>query len=845
MKKFNTLLALVCALALAGASLPSAAAAAILGPSLKAKLNQLASADALGTVIVAFNDTDNGLTSAHLEVLRGIGLTTGRTLPTLGMVAVNATVAQVTNLAQNPAVRSIWANDQLQWYMAEARILTGVDRLQSDSVLTTLNGGMPVFGASDMSVVINDSGIDATHADLALGDRVIQNVQIVTDENTPNAVVATGTVLDGFSPLLFVENVPDTDTHIGHGTHCAGIVGGNGVHSGGLYRGVAPGVKLIGCGSGAVEFILSALGGFEWSLANQARYNIRVISNSWGGTGAFDPNDPINIASKKAHDRNIVVVFAAGNSGPAPDTISGNSKAPWVISVAAGTKEGGLASFSSRGIPKDQRLADSDPNNDYDAPTITAPGTGREFETDAGKFTAAIISTRATTNVVANGLTDDLEIPAAYLPFYTQISGTSMATPHIAGVVALLLDANPTLTPDQVKQILIDTATAMPGYAEWEVGAGYVNAYAAVDKAFHLTKTYASLAPASFNAKVAVSKAPTETFTVQYDPTATPGSDSSNAHTFSVAAGVSVLEVRMNYANTDLTALGNLLILRLYAPNGQTYTDAGSILFVTDTPQRYLKIVDPMPGTWVAEARGARGVSSAPQATSPVAIALPDTVNFLVDRTAYQLSGVTDISGNPYEAEIRHALTFRYMDVDYAGAFHPTKAVIRSDFLAALALNTPLRQPVYTTNFSDVSPALQPLAHAVTAKGSTLRHFTYEVDALLTTASGGTQFKPSNTITRLELAVALVRALGQDAQAQALAGSTVTFTDQSGAAYPVSDLASIPAAQRGYAQIAINKVFLAPQFTTLHTANFNPNGTLTRAELAAALNSFRDDFSME
>ncbi|HLP26259.1 MAG TPA: S8 family serine peptidase, partial [Acidobacteriota bacterium] len=449
MKLTRQLATLLSVLALAGMLLPSAASAAVLGKSLQQKIAQLTEADRVGVVIIAF-EGDSPLSTAQLDSLKAAGITGGFTLPALGMVVVPAaTVTQVHALAALPGVRSVWGNDPLHLFMHEARILTGVDQVETDTTMTTANGGLPVSGAGDFSVVINDSGIDATHADLQFGDHVIQNVQVLADE-----AVATDVPVVGFTPLVFVENVPNTDTHIGHGTHCAGIVGGSGVRSGGLYRGVAPGAKLIGTGSGAVQFILAGLGGFEWSLANQARYKIRVITNSWGGTGPFDPADPINIASKKANDRNIVVLFAAGNEGPAPDTHNPYAKAPWVISVAAGTKEGGLADFSSRGTPKAQRLADGDPNNDYDAPTLTAPGTGREFETNANKFTAAIVSTRSSSNVVANGLTDDLEIPVAYLPFYTQISGTSMATPFVAGVVALMLDANPALTPAQVKQML-------------------------------------------------------------------------------------------------------------------------------------------------------------------------------------------------------------------------------------------------------------------------------------------------------------------------------------------------------------------------------------------------------
>jgi serine protease AprX len=837
MKLTRQIATLLSVIALAGMLLPSAASAAVLGKSLQQKIAQLTEADRAGVVIIAF-EGDGPLSAAQLDSLKAAGITGGFTLPALGMVAVpSATVAQVRALAALPGVRSVWGNDPLHLFMHEARILTGVDEIETDTAMTTTNGGLPVSGAGDFSVVINDSGIDATHDDLKLGEHVIQNVQILTDE----AVAAVPVV--GFTPLVFIENVPNTDTHIGHGTHCAGIVGGSGVRSGGLYRGVAPGAKLIGTGSGAVQFILAGLGGFEWSLANQARYKIRVITNSWGGSGPFDPADPINIASKKANDRNIVVLFAAGNEGPAPDTHNPYAKAPWVISVAAGTKEGGLADFSSRGTPKAQRLADGDPHNDYDAPTLTAPGTGREFETNAGKFTAAIVATRSTPNVVANGLTNDTEIPVPYLPFYTQISGTSMATPHVAGVVALMLDANPTLTPAQVKQILIDTTTVMPGYEEWEVGAGYVNAWAAVDKSFNSAKPYASLAKTDFYVDVTKSQAPTETATIAYSPSATPGPTSSNAVPFTVAAGTDILEVTIEYGNTDLTLFGNILILRVYSPDGTEYTNAGSVLFATDTPRRYIRVLSPTPGQWYAEARGARGIASVPQVTSPVALALPDEVNVFINRTQFQLSKIKDIAGNPYQAEIEHALKFRYMDLYSDYAFKPTRTVTRADFAEALRVNAPLRQAVKGAAFTDVSAELRPLAQAVAAKGSTLRHYNYTDGELIT--PNGASFKPAANLTRLELAVALIRALGHEDQAKALAGSTVTVKNQAGVALPLSDLGDIPADKRGHVQLALNKVFLAPNFTTLTTAKFNPSGTVTRAELAAALNSFRDAFSLE
>ena len=323
--------------------------AATLSPTLNAKLAGLPDTNSVGVVIVAFK-TSNGLNASHLDVLRSVGITGGYTFQQLGMVATVATAGQVRSLAANGAVRSIWSNDQLYYFDNQARTLVGLDKLRTDAAITRANGGLPVSGQGNFSVVINDSGIDATHQDLQFGTHVIQNVQQATDTETSD--VSSSVPTQGFSPILYVENVPDTDTHVGHGTHCAGIVGGNGSRSGGLYAGVAPGAKLIGVGSGAVLLVLDALGGFEYSLANQFTYNIRVISNSWGSSGAFNPDDPINIATKDAYDRNIIVVFAAGNEGPGPDTHNPYAKAPWVISVAAGTKEGGLASFSSRGTPR-------------------------------------------------------------------------------------------------------------------------------------------------------------------------------------------------------------------------------------------------------------------------------------------------------------------------------------------------------------------------------------------------------------------------------------------------------------------------------------------------------------
>ncbi len=810
--------------------------AATLSPNLQNQLTSLADNDSVGTAIVAFN-TSNGLQDSHLNVLRGVGITSGKTFPRLGIVAMPMTAGQVRALQNNANVRSIWSNDRLQYFDAEARTVTGIERVRTTSAFTTANGGMPVSGAGNFSVVINDSGIDATHDDLKLGSKTIQNIQIVTDTDT----------LTGFTPLLTVENVPDTDLNVGHGTHCAGIVGGTGQASGGRYAGVAPGAKLIGTGSGAVLFILNALGGFEWSIANQAQYGIRVISNSFGSSGAFNPDNPLNIASKAAYDRNIVVVFAAGNSGPGRDTHNPYAKAPWVISVGAGTKEGGLAGFSSRGIPKEERLSDNDPNNDFDAPTIVAPGTGREFETNAAKYSAAYVSTRSKSNMFANGLTDDAELPVSAVPFYTQISGTSMATPHIAGVVALMLDADPTLSADEIKQILVNTASRMPGYEEFQVGAGYVNAFAAVDKVFNRAKNYGSYNAPQFNAQYSVSGPAPESFRINYSPTGLPGPGSVNSRNFTVQNGMNVLDVFAKFDNVLQTGDGNTIGILLTAPDGTRYS-SGIALPVLDAPSRQVVVKNPQPGQWLLEMRGVRGLAALPNFSLPTSgAALPGPVDIAIKQQLFTLAPVADIQGHPAQAQIETVLKNRMMDTFSDNTFRPDSIVLREDFARLLFLNTPLRQSLGASpKFDDVSGELAKIAEAVTANGSTNRDFNFVPKGML--SFSGSTFNPTGTVSRLDVAVAFVRALGHDAEARALANSTVTAGGQA-----LSDNPQIPAALRGYVQIAINNGLfeafpaevtqIAPgQFQVLPGPRFEPATTVTRATMATKLNSFQQLF---
>lgn len=821
--------------------------AAGLSPDLKTKLDTSAADASVGVVIVSFQG--DGLQAFHLDLLRSLGINDGVTFQNLGMVGAVLNVGQVRALSSNPAVKSIWTNERLQYHMNHARVMTGVEKLRADSSFTFRNGGMPVSGAGDFSVCVIDSGIDATHADLPLGTKVIQNTQRVVSTDTGNTGITIGGVpLNGLTPSLSIENVPNTD-NVGHGTHVAATVGGTGLRSGGIYAGVAPGVKIVGSGGGAVIVVLDALAGWEYALANQDLYKIRVITNSYGPIEPvdYDPNHPFVLASKKAYERNITVLWSASNDG-AEDTVNAYAQSPYVIGVAAGSKDGMLAGFSSRGIPREKRLSDDNPFNDNEAPTITAPGTGRFFESGKTRygFTTDLVSARSSTgltNLIAADA-DAAEISVGMLPFYTQMSGTSMATPFTAGVVALMLDADPTLNPDEIKQILIDTATRMPGYQEYEVGAGYVNAHAAVDKVLNRNKGYKNGQEVTYNAHLSVDNIATQPFHIDFDPTVS-GPTSANARPFTVERDVSVLKVRATVDVISEPGATNLVGLRLHAPDGTIYSPTFALNSTSNVREGVVD--DPIPGTWYVEARGTRGTSALP-VTSPQQVAPPGPMDGEVTQIRYIVPAIPDIASHPSRVTIETAIRRRLVDTNSDGTYQPDTAVTRADLARSLYVNTLLRQTIgATARFGDVSGDLARYAEAATARGSTIRDFDFVSTGMITTS--GSAFNASGTVGRLDLAVALVKALGRDPEARAMAGTTVTFDGT-----PITDNAQIPSALRGYVQIALSSGMFAAlpaevrqigpgQFIVLPGPRFEPASTVTRATLAETLIKYRQLFT--
>jgi serine protease AprX len=436
--------------------------------------------------------------SADFGRLQSIGITKAYVCRQLPMVIADMNLAQLALVRQQSGVKSIWANRLMKTFTNAARPFIGVNALSADGEVTahnTNNPGIPITGQG-IGIGYIDTGIDATNADLPLGTKVRQNVIQPLAQGVvglgafgiPVGVDISDQIAgpDGrpaYVQIPYLENQSMSDVESGHGTFGAGVAAGLGVNSGGFYGGVARGAHLVAVNSGTDSGLplIAIIGAYDYMLVHQFDYNIRVINNSWGGSLAdseLDPANPINLATRIAHDRNITVVFAAGNAGDVADAINPYSTMAWTISVAAGLKQGfgTPATFSSRGVNNgghpDIAGMPADPNAVPNLrPDITGSGVDIKSVRSHGP---------GLVNIAGTALGNDATtIPPAYLPFYTTSQGTSFSCPQVTGVIALMLEANPSLTPDEVVTLLRNTATPMP-YVERVVGAGYVDAHNAV-----------------------------------------------------------------------------------------------------------------------------------------------------------------------------------------------------------------------------------------------------------------------------------------------------------------------------------------------------------------------------
>src|SRR3954452_15657591 len=563
-----------------------------------------AAAPALTTWIVTY---DRAPSSYQLDVLKGVtdAVHGFRELPAAVVVAPTAAVSLLRAL---PGVRGVYANETYHYLSDLATQASGASRVWSDLG----------WNGDGVGIAVVDAGVDGSHPDLCAAAVFCKGTPVKTVQN----VKVLGRQDVSADPVVYLENQISTDSSSGHGSHVAGIAAGWG--SAGTdptrHRGVAYGAHLVGYGTGEVVEAVNVLAAFDHALAHRAEYNIKVINNSWGPGAftAYDPEHPVNRAIDAAWNDGVSVVFGAGNGGTRTDSMNMFSANPHAISVGSGTKDHQQAFYSSRGVPGNAQLH----------PTVTAPG---DSIASVRALTGFTIDAADAQTVAAH----DGDAPAgADAAYYAVSSGTSMASPHVAGVVALMQQAafarnGRYLTPLEVRNILQNTATAMPGYQQYAVGAGFVNALAATTAAQGLTSTGTYSSGVSTDAVPFAGTAggdtalPTSSFSATYD----------------VLPGATGLDVMIDWGPEKVLPANDDLDIDLIRPDGTDVGDNflkcdpaaqpnGYSSYCTSAPNERLSVVNPAAGTWTVTVHP--GVAAAPDAvrglwsaTYPTGTALP------------------------------------------------------------------------------------------------------------------------------------------------------------------------------------------------------------------------------
>ncbi|MFO8051613.1 MAG: S8 family serine peptidase [Thermoplasmatota archaeon] len=370
------------------------------------------------SLIVQFRD---GPLERDRRFLEGLGFMIRRTFKAVPGISVQGPDGLLDSIVKNDRVTYVENNDPVVHDMEMGTHVINATQVWASVIDRPGGVGDPIDGEG-VTVCVVDTGIDSGHPDLDYRTKTVKNLYDAGNGN-------------------WVE-MENTDTNYGHGTHVAGTVAGNGDASAGARRGVAPGANLIGLTVSVPEEATSDLEdgyiqGLEWvyehSRPGSNPHNIRVVTNSWHSTvKEYDPDTMLTkMIEKITFENNVVSTWSAGNDGREdPEgnelTTSGQGNTPVAIMVGAYERDGSaITDFSSRG-----RVG---ANHTY--PDIGAPG-------------RSIWSTSARRTVISGG---------TYLggntnPYYLAISGTSMSTPHVAGLAALLWQAAPSLRMSELHE---------------------------------------------------------------------------------------------------------------------------------------------------------------------------------------------------------------------------------------------------------------------------------------------------------------------------------------------------------------------------------------------------------
>jgi serine protease AprX len=381
--------------------------------------------------------------------------------------AVNAAGGTVTHeLGIIDAVSAELTTQQIQ----ALKTISGVQAF-ADVPVKTMGGidanHIPLIGVDSLHA----QGINGTSVTVAVLDSGTWNsIALVKNPAGTSRLLAEWDAITSSSISIPTSEYLPLDP-VGHGTHVASIIASSDLSDSGKVDGIAPYAKLVsvrafnGAGQGTYT---SVINGLNWILNNRSTYNIRVLNLSFGATAQSSYwNDPLNKAVMKLWQAGVVVVASAGNWGPYAQSITVPGNVPYVITVGAMTDnytptnpaDDRLASFSSTGPTYEG----------FVKPDVVAPG-----------------------GHVVGVMEEDMVIPKAHPNFMTSghdeyiMSGTSQAAAVVSGVVALMLQAQPSLTPNQVKCKLMSSALAAVdssgklAYSVFQQGAGMINAYAAV-----------------------------------------------------------------------------------------------------------------------------------------------------------------------------------------------------------------------------------------------------------------------------------------------------------------------------------------------------------------------------
>ena len=377
--------------------------------------------------VIAQFRTGTDPAAAHALVQSADGVVT-RELPIIEGLGAEMTAGDAERLGSNPAVESISINAAVESEGVPDPAALATAFNQSLRAEKAWAGGLTGKG---VGVAVIDTGIQGDLPDFR-----------VSQSDPTSRVVASAVVNPSAS---------SAGDSYGHGTHIAGLIAGNGTNRAagdpqyGKYAGVAPDANLIDVkisDENGNASVLDVIDGLQFVVDHKNALNIRVVNLSLKSSVAESyKTDPLDAAVEQAWNAGIVVVVASGNMGSAPDAVSyapGND--PYVITVGGvddmGTKDIGddaLAPWSSRGVTQDG----------FSKPDVVAPG-------------ARLVSTMAP-GAEYTRLCPSCNVDGGYF----RVGGTSMAAAVVSGEAALILQANPGWTPNQVKAQIVKRTRAV------------------------------------------------------------------------------------------------------------------------------------------------------------------------------------------------------------------------------------------------------------------------------------------------------------------------------------------------------------------------------------------------